>query len=596
MFGNMRTVLQNKGRFKYIKFYRYLFPFWKKEALVLFLSGITMVLGLVNPYLTKLIIDKAYKNRDLKLFIILIAIGGSVFILSGITNAAMNYLSRYIRLRVNFDLNCKVFRKLQRLPYGFFQDSSTGENLYKISYDIEAATQFITNTLPQVVSLLPKSLFILIIVFYLNWKVALFAMALMPFLYLVPYYFTQRTLKGLKIWVGLSQGVFKQLEEVLSHTQLVKAFGREDYQIRHYVRTLIERIRSSLQNTRLEMAGLFASNLANRIILGLVTFYGGYQLIKGNMTLGSLGAITVYLNQLSGLQGTFVQFFRDVSFGLVSCERLEMLLDSRPSAVREDKNAKEIVFSKGAIEFKNATFGYRPDNKVLENLTFFIASGCCAGVVGPSGCGKTTIINLILRLYNLSHGQILIDGYDIKQIKSKSLYGQIGVVLQEPYLWNDTIENNIKYGKAGADFKEIKEAARIACIDDFIDNLPQGYNTVIGESACKISEGQKQRIAIARAVIKKPRILILDEALSSIDAETENRIINNINSAFSDCTVIIISHRLSAIKSMDLIYFLDYTQRVDIGRHEDLLKNNPRYQNYLAHQLKETNLKLSFLP
>ena len=575
---------------KYLKFYRYLLPFWKKEALVLLLSGAAMLLGLVNPYLTKLIIDEAYRNRDLKLFIILIAIGGSVFILSGITNAVMNYLNRYIRLRVNYDLNCKVFRKLQHLPYAFFQDSSTDENLYKLSYDIEVVTQFITDTLPQVVSALPKSLFILAIVFYLNWKMALFALALMPFLYLAPYYFNKRRKKALKIWIEASQGIFKQLQEVLTHIQLIKAFGREDYQIRRYIRSLIGKIRFGLKNTRLEIAGLFANNLANRVILGLITFYGGYQLIKGQLTLGNLSAITIYLSQLSGLQSVFAQFFHQVSSGLISYERLEMILDAQYPGFIEDKNAKEIVFSKGCIEFRNVTFGYREDKRVIKNLSFIIEGGFRIGLVGHSGRGKTTMINLISRLYNLNDGQILIDGCNIRAVKSKSLYGQIGIVLQEPYLWNDTIENNIKYGKADADFKEIKEAAGIACIDDFINNLPQGYNTLIGENACKISEGQKQRIAIARAVIKKPKILILDEAFSSIDAETEDRIINNINAAFSDCTVITISHRLSTIMRMDLIYFLESHQKIDIGTHKELLKNNPKYQSYLAHQLKETDL------
>jgi len=553
----------------------------------LILSGITVLLGLVNPYLAKLIIDKAYGNRDLKLFIILVAIGGTIFVFNGIINGATNYLKNYIRLRININLHLKIFKKLQKLPYGFFQDGSTGENLYKLTYDIEQVTQFITDTLPQAVSLLPKALFILAIVLYLNWRMALFALALTPFLYLVPYYFTQRLRKALMVWIEVSEGIFKQLHEVLTHIQLIKAFGKENYELRHYIKSLIEKIRFALGKTKLEISDSIANSLANRIILGLITFYGGYQLIKGQMTLGTLSAITIYLSQLSGLQGSFAQFFQQISLGLVSCGRLEAIWDVQHHAVIEDKNAREIIFSKGSIEFRNVTFGYRQDRGVLENLSFFIEGGSCIALVGPSGCGKTTLINLILRLYNLDAGQILIDGYDTRHIKSKSLYAQIGVVLQEPYLWNDTIQNNIKYGKEDANFKEVREAAEIACIDDFINTLPQGYNAVIGERASKISEGQKQRIAIARAVIKRPKILILDEALSSVDAHIEARIIDNIRASLKTTTIIIVSHRFSAIKRTDLIFFLNSPDKIDKGIHEELLKDNPKYQNYLSHQLKE---------
>ncbi|MDP2923988.1 MAG: ABC transporter ATP-binding protein [Candidatus Omnitrophota bacterium] len=574
---------------KYLKFYRYLLPFWKKEVLVLLLSGATMFLGLVNPYLTKLMIDKAYGNKDLKLFIILIAVGGAIFVFNGIINGITNYLSNYIRLRVNFNLNRKLFRKLEHLPYGFFQDSSTGEHLYKLNYDIEQVGRFISDTLPQAVSLLPKALFILAIVLYLNWRMALFALVLTPFVCLVPHYFTQQRKKSLKIWIEISQGIFKQLQEILTHIQLIKVFGKEDYEIRQYIKSLIEKIRFALKNTRLEISGSFANSLANRLILGLITFYGGYQLIKGQMSLGSLSAITIYLSQLSGLQGSFVQFFQQISLGFVSCERLDFILNSQPELI-EDKSAKEIIFSKGCIEFRNVTFGYRQDRMILQNLTFCIEGGSCTALVGPSGCGKTTIINLILRLYKPDSGSMLIDGHNIWGIKSRPFFEQIGVVLQEPYLWNDTVENNIRYGKPGANFKEIAEASKIACIDDFINTLAQGYNTIIGENACKISEGQKQRIAIARAVIKKPRILILDEALSSVDAQIEARIIDNMMGSLRDATIIIVSHRFSAIKRTDLVFFLNSPDKIDMGTHEELLRNNLQYQNYLNHQLKEEKI------
>jgi ATP-binding cassette subfamily B protein len=566
---------------KYLKFFRYLIPFWKKEVLLLLLSGGAMLLGLVNPYLAKLVIDQAYKNRDLKLFVILIAIGGAIFVLSGIIDGLTNYLTRYIRLRLNFNLNRKVFKRLQRFSYSFFQESSTGEHLYKISYDIEMVTQLIVNTLPQVLTQLPKSLFILGIVFYLNWKIGLFALALAPFLSLPAYYFIKRRRQGLKKWVEASQGIFKQLQEVFSHIHLVKAFGREGYEIRHYIRLLTGRIRDSLKFARLEITTLFANTLVNRVILGLITFYGGYQLIKGELTLGSLSAITVYLSQLSGLQSVFVNFFREMTVGLVSYERLETILSVSMPMVMKDKDAREIIFSKGKIEFNDVSFGYKQDRMILEGLSFCIEGGSSIALVGPSGCGKSTIINLILRLYDLTCGTIFIDNNDIRRVKAKSLYAQVGVALQEPYLWNDTIENNIRYGNFGVTPEEIDRAIEVACIDELVNNLKDGYRTVIGENACKISEGQKQRIAIARVVVKKPRVLVLDEGLSSVDVQTEEKIITNIKDFLKETTLIVVSHRISAIKKMDLVYFLATPQEMLIGAHRELL-GATIYQRYLV--------------
>lgn len=555
------------------------------------LSGAGMCIELINPYLAKLIIDKAYANKDLKLFIIFIAIAGAIFILNGAFNGLSEYLNRYIRLRLSFDLNRKIFVKLQSLPYSFFQAASTGQHLYKISYDIEQAGYFIVEVLPKAVSLLPKSLFILAIVFYLDWKIALFALALMPFLYFVPLYFTKRLMKLYQAYIENSQSIFSKLQETFSHIYLIKAFGKEKEEIIGYIRRLVKNTKFNFANIKLELTSIFAGSLANRIILGLIIFYGGCQVIKGKMTLGALSAITIYLSQLSGLQSSLAQFFHQISLGLVSFKRLEAILDAEALELMEDKQPGEIIFPKGRIQFRNITFGYEQDKPFLKDLTFCIEGGSCVGLVGYSGCGKTTLINLILRFYPLSKGGIFIDGFNINMIKSKSFYGQIGVALQEPYLWNDVIGANIGYGKAGAGLKDIAEAARIACIDNFVSGLREGYDTVIGENACKISEGQKQRIAVARALIKRPRILILDEALSSVDGSAEDRIINNIKSEFSDSTVIIITHRLSTMEKLDLIYFLSAPDKIAIGTHEELLKNNMEYQSYFSAQLKEDGFK-----
>lgn len=579
----MEKMTGEWGKFK--RFSRLLLPFWGIEVLILLLSAATVGLGLINPYLTKLIIDRAYANKDLKLFITLIAIGGLVFILTGAVSGLSSYLNRYIRLKVGFNLNRRIFKKLQELPYGFFQNSSTGQHLYKISYDVDQVTFFIADSLPQSISLIPKSILIFIVVSSINWKMALFAAAFAPVLYLIPYYFTLRLKKMFRGWVENSQKIFSRLSESLTHMQLIKAFGKEKEETRSYIKSLIKNIRFNINNTRLEVVSSFANNMGNRFILGLIIFYGGYQVIKHEMTLGSLSAITIYLSQLSGLQGSLANFFQRISLGLVSCDRLEKILDADAEPL-ENKDSSEAIFSDGRVDFKNVTFGYGNGRIITDNLSFYIKPSSCIGLVGPSGCGKTTIVNLILRLYRPLSGEILVAGNDITKIKSAYLYSQIGVVLQEPYLWNDTVENNIRYGKKEASLQEIKESAGIARVDEFVEILPEGYATVIGENACRISEGQKQRIAIARALIKKPKILILDEALSSVDAQKEAEIIHNIREKTRGMTLIIISHRLSTISEMDSVYFIENPGHIDIDTHEGLLNRNAGYKKYLAHQLR----------
>lgn len=568
------------------KFFSYLFPFWKKETLIAILSLVSVGLSLVNPYLTKLIIDQAYGNRDLKLFILLILLGGFVYLLSGLAQGISGYLNYLIRLSINFLLNKKLFKKLQAMPYNFFQDGATGEHIFKVSYDIEQVSQLLSDVLPQAILLIPRSLLILAVVLFMNWKMALLALALAPFLYFVPWYFNRKLRKVFEVWVKNYENIFSKLQEILSHMYLVKAFHTERAEIKRHVSALVKNIRFNLGNTRLEVAGSFVNNLVNRVVLGLIIFYGGYQVIKGRMSLGSLSAITIYLNQLSGMQDGLGRFFQQISLGMVSWRRLSVVLDAEEENI-ERKEAKETIIKEGRLDFQNVNFSYKEEKLIFRGLSFSVKAGACIGMVGPSGYGKTTLINLILRLYKLNSGAIMIDGSNIELIKAKSLYNQIGVVLQEPYLWNDTIENNIKYGREDSGLEEVKWAAQIACIDDFVNSLPEGYQTVIGENACKISEGQKQRIAIARAVIKRPKILILDEALSSVDAMVEGEIIDNLKGYLNGSTIIIISHRLSTIKKMGLVYFLMSPGRIDIDTHEGLLARSAEYQKYLAHQLEE---------
>lgn len=567
----------------FLRFFKFVLPYKKQWLLLLILSNITSLLSLVTPYLTKLVIDEGINKKDLKSFILITLIGGSVFLFSEIGAGIKQFLERYIKTKINFDLNRSFFKHIQSLSFNWFSGRSAGEHIYKINNDIEAITDFITTVLPEALYVFPKSLLISAVIFYLNWKIALFSFCLFPFLYLPPYYFSRKIQRVCEDSIRNAEGVLKNLEETFSHIHLIKVFGKEIDTLRDYLKRLLLYTEISLKNTKLEVFNSFILVLANKIIIGLITFYGGYQAIKGHLSLGTLAAIMVYLYQLVGLQNQFALFFQSIGIGSISCRRISEILDEKPQVI-EAEGAKSALFNRSEIVFKNVDFGYKPNGFILKNMSFKIEGRSHTAIVGPSGCGKTTLLNLLVRLYDPSDGEIIIDDHNIKDLKFSSLKDQIGFVLQEPFLWNDSVMNNIRYGREEASMEEIIQVAEISGVDEIVKDLADGYATIVGENASRLSEGQKQKIAIARALIKKPKILILDEAMASMDSASEERIISNIKNSYHDMTLIIVSHRLATVRNADLVYYFFSPEKMIIDRTKNLLENNEQFIRLFAGQ------------
>ncbi len=570
---------------KLTRFNKYLYKYWKIQAVVILLGFITMPLSLVNPYLTKLIIDKAYGNKDPKLFLILAIIGGSVFIVNGILNSVSSYLARRIGSRVHFDITKDLFKHLQSLQLSFFNDKSTGEHIFKVSSDVDMVSSFVCNTLPQIIILFPRLLFILFIVFYLNWRLALFALLLIPISYTHFYFFVKWLREITRKMIEKSQDLFSRLYELFSNINLIKAFGKEDYEMKRFEENLLKKIDFDLKNAKLANISSFFSSVSDKVISGFIALYGGYQIIKGTFSLGSYTAVMIYLAQFIGLIKSIGGFYEAIMVSSISRQRIAEIFDTKPQ-IEDAQDAIDYRILQGKIEFRGSSFSYKKDEFILQRINFSIEPAAKIALVGRSGCGKTTLLSLLLRLYEPLEGCVLIDSLDIKDIKIKSLKEQIGIALQASLFWNDTIKNNILYAKETAPMDEVIEAAHTAEVSRFISRLPRGYDTVIGEDACNISEGQKQRIAIARAAIRRPKILILDEAMSSLDSETEDKIADNIKREFKDSTVIIVSHRLSTVQKMDLVYFLEDPSNMVIGTHKEILKINKKYRELFASQIE----------
>lgn len=567
------------------RFNKYLYKYRVLEATLIILGFITIPISLLNPYLTKLVIDNAYAKGDLRLFLILAATGGIIFLFCGLMHSLESYLSQRINRSVNFDITKDVFRHLQSLPLSFFNNESTSGHIYKISNDVAQVSSFVCAAIPQMITSLPRFLFTLIIVFSINWKVALFAFILVPITHIHSYFVAKWLKEMTHRFIEKAQYIFMELYEIFAHIHLVKAFGKEEYEIRKFEENLSRAKDFEINNAKLLSINSFSHSVIGKAITGIIALYGGYQVIKGTMTLGSLTAVIIYSSQLTELIRSIAGFYEIFAVNSVSCQRLAEILDIKPQ-IKDKENAIAYRFLQGRIEFRNVYFGYKEEDCILKGLSFFIPSNSRIALVGHSGCGKTTLISLILRLYEPQEGSILIDGLDIRGIKSESLKEQIGVALQEPFLLNDNIRNNILYAKENAIDAEVMEAAHIAEAHNFISGFPEKYDTQIGENACKISEGQKQRIAIARALIKRPKILILDEGLSSLDSQTEDKIIENLRQEFKDSTFIVVSHRLSTVQNMDLVYFLECPSSIEIGTHEKLIERNPGYKKLFASQIE----------
>lgn len=567
------------------RFNKYIAKYWKEQAIIIAIGLLVVPLGLITPYIGKLVIDKAYGNKDLKLFIILTFIGACSFILGSLANSLKDYLSSRLDKKVNFDMTVDLFRHLQAMPLSYFNDRSTGGHIFGIERDVGLVSGFVCNSLPEAIRIFTQILFTSAVVFYLNWRLALFAFLLFPFILAQPYLFKRWLQETTRRMIEQSEGIFRGLVEVFTHMPLVKVLGKEDYEAKRLEGALLKRMNFDLRYTKLHAASGLANSFLNKVISGAIVLCGGYQIIKGRMTLGSLTAVTVYLSQLMGLAGSLAGLQENIITNAVSRGRLSAILETKPQ-MKDKAGARDFSILRGGVTFKNICFGYKDDEIILKDINFLIEPAAKIAIVGSSGRGKTTLLSLFLRLYELRGGSISIDGTDIADIKSRFLKSQIAVALQEPFLWNDSVQNNIRYGKEDAAIDEIVAAAQLAEAHGFISRLPQGYDTNVGEAACRISDGQKQRIAIARALISRAKIIVFDEAMSSLDSQTEDKIIDNIKREFKDSTVLIVSHRLSTAQKMDKVYFLESRSVLASGRHDELVEKNQVYRNLFASQIQ----------
>ncbi len=544
----------------------------------LFILAITgIAFQLMQPYIVRLIIDKAYAQKNMLFFVYAMAGLASVTLANSICFGVFNHLQRIARMRITLALHRSTFSAINRQPYAFFKAKSGGEQMSLFLHDIEQVALTVVSVLAGICINIPKLFLLIGIVVWLDWRLAGIVFLAAPLLYAVLAHTTGFIQKAQRDLLTQRHSLSKLTYEFFSRILLVKLFRREKTSVSKYLRGVIHFIRASVRWSRTEAVVSFATQATTKTALGIVVLYGGWRIIHGEMTLGLFTAIALYLGQLSGVFQDLAKMAGHVTQSGVSWERMYAVLQTP----RVQGVISRVQCSAGEIVAQEMAFGYGAQRRIFDGVSMKIPAGTFLALTGPSGCGKTTFFNIVMGLYPLEKGALLIDGHDISRVNPDVFYRNVGMVTQEPYLWDDTVEYNIRFGKPDASDEEIRFAASVACADSFIQALPKGYQTVVGENACRLSEGQKQRIAIARAVIRSPRLLLFDEALSSVDQEIEARILDNLKSLPWDMTALIISHRFSTIQKMDSICFIAGPAEWYHGNHALLLKDVPAYGKYL---------------
>lgn len=558
---------------------------YKRQIIILFLfSLVSSGFFLIGPYLSKLFIDKAFIGRNLDKFLSLSVLGVLVFIFSTLVKAAEDIIKNRLTVKLKLDLANRFIRKLYSLDLEFLQSKSVGENAYRFS-DTERITRFILEQCPGILADIFKLPIILGIALWINAPMAVFLLILSP-LFLFHSAYIRKKIRPIYegIW-KYGAIVAKEIHEAFSRILIIRALGLETHQRHIYLRSLIKNIRWRIKSFRWAIISSLSSSFLSKAIYGAITLYGGWLIIKGRITLGSYTAVMLYLTQSGALLQSLGNRFEYAGQEIVSLEKFLEIMDSQPR-IKDLPGARALSFIKGEIRFKDLWFGYQKEKPIFKGINLTIPAFSWIGIVGPSGCGKTTLVNLILRLYEPWEGEILLDGFDLRGVSLGSLREKITIATQQPLLFDLSIRENIAYGLKSVSQAEIIEAAKIAYADEFIQELPQGYDTFIGEDACCLSHGLKQRIAIARAIIRNPHLLILDEATSSVDSHTEGNIFKALRQKREGLSTIVISHRLFSIRDADRIYFLRQGDKIEEGTHLELSAKSNFYREFFRNQMK----------
>ena len=514
--------------------------------------------------------------RFIVVFLVLISMA------KGVADYFQSYLMDYIGLSVVRDLRDDIYFHLQKLSIAFFTKNPTGLLISRITNDVNLVQRAVSDTVTSLAKDLLTILGLISLVFYQDWHLACMSFLVLPWAVIPIYKFGRRVRKFATKGQEKMANISTRLHETITGNRIIKAFGMESFENERFAKENRGHFRYSLKKKKVQAISSPLMETFGILILGIFIFYGGYAVIQGTTTTGTFFANMTALTLLYAPVKRLNKTNQTVQEGLAGAERIFFVIDTEPDIV-DRPGAIDLPPIQDGIEFKNVSFQYE-DELVLDNVNVRANAGDIVALVGPSGAGKSTLVNLLPRFYDVLDGQILIDGFDIRDLTVRSLRANIGLVTQQTILFNETVRYNIGYGHPDITEEKIIAAARAANAHDFIEKFPQGYDSVIGEQGVKVSGGEKQRLTIARAILKNAPILILDEATSSLDSESEVAVQKALENLMVNRTTFVIAHRLSTIKKANKIVVISAGKVAGEGTHDELLQDNLIYKKLYQTQ------------
>ena len=570
----------------YMRLLAYIKPYTRRLALAVVCIIMAAGANLYLPWIIKDMIDDVLMSKDM-VMLNLIAAGILVVMFTrGVFYYGQSYLVSYVGQRVIIDVRSVLFRKFQRMPLSYYDKQQTGTVMSYITNDVAVMQSAIVDNLIELVtegSILIGSLAMMI---YLDWKLSLLTLMTIPLVGFAMKIFGRKLKRSSTVIQERVAEITSLLQESISAIRVVKSFVRESYEIKRFEEQNWRNFQAAMKNVKLSSLLTPTVEFLAAIAVTFIVWFGGYEVVNEVITAGELVAFLTYAVNLANPVKRLSRVYAAIQKAMAAAERVFDIMDL-DEKITDVPGAKPLPPIKGKVEFKDITFSYKEGQPALQHISLKAEPGQMIALVGPSGSGKSTIANLIPRFYDVDSGVITIDDHDIRQVTADSLREQIGLVPQETMLFSTSVMENIRYGRLEATDEEVIEAAKAANAEEFIKELPEGYDTKLGERGLNLSGGQRQRLAIARAILKNPRVLIFDEATSALDTESEKIVQDALDNLMVGRTSFVIAHRLSTIFNADQIFVVENGHLREHGTHEELLAAGGLYSNLYNIQFRQ---------